>query len=133
MGVSAIWVAAVTVALAFLIGWWSLLIGGALVAWAMFRARGLAANLGAAILLGDRVAFRAGWLHRVVSIARFERIQSASWHQTFFDRRTAMARVAVDTPGMGHSGLSMAYLPEAVALRIHGELARAAARAPFIW
>jgi putative membrane protein len=125
-------VALIAIVLAFLIGWWTLLVAGLLGFWGLVSARGIAANLGTAIV-GDRVAFRSGWLHQVVSVAPFERIQSASWYQSFLDRRNAMATVSVDTAGMGQSGLGMGYLPEATAMRLQLELAQAAARAPFTW
>lgn len=125
-------VALITAALAVLFSWWSLAIGVVLCIFAVLRARGTAASLGTAIL-GHSVAFRSGWLHQVVSVARFERIQSASWFQSFLDRRNAMARISVDTAGMGESGLGMGYLPEAAALELHTRLSQSAAAKPFTW
>jgi putative membrane protein len=130
--VSAVWGAAIAGVSALFVGWWSLLIGGLLGARAIARARGIAHNLGCAIV-GDRVAFRSGWLHRVVSVARFERIQSTLCFQTLLDRRAGMASVSVDTAGMGSTGLRMPYLPQATALQIQGQLAEAATRTPFTW
>jgi putative membrane protein len=125
-------VAVIAVPLALVIGWWTVGVAGLLGLWAVISARGIAASLGTT-LLGERVAFRSGWLHQVVSVARFDRIQSASWYQSFLDRRHSMATVSVDTAGMGQSDLGMAYLPEATAMRLQLELAQAAARAPFTW
>ena len=132
MRVSAIAGAIVAGASAFVLGWWSLAVGALLGIRAVARARGIAANIGCAIV-GDRVAFRSGWLHHVVSIARFERIQSAVCDQTPFDRRAGMASVGVDTAGMGQTGLSMPYLAEPVAVKLHAQLAQAAVQTPFTW
>ncbi len=132
MRVSGVWAAVITGASAVVLGWWSLAMAALLAVRAVLRARGIARHLGCAIV-GDRVAFRGGWLHHVVSVARFERIQSAVFAQTPFDRRTGMARVGVDTAGMGQGELSMPYLPEDVALRLHARLTDAAARTPFTW
>jgi putative membrane protein len=132
MRISALWAIAIAGATAFAIGWWSLLVGALLGLRAVTRARGIASNLGCAIV-GDRVFFRSGWLHRVVSVARFERIQSALCLQSYFDRRTGMATVGVDTAGLGSNKLAMPYLPQATALEIQGRLAEAAIRTPFTW
>lgn len=132
MRVSSLWGAAIAGAAAFFIGWWSLAIGAILGARAVLRARGIAAHLGYAIV-GDRIVFRGGWLHRVVRVARFERIQSVVYGQSIFDRRTGMAGVGVDTAGMGQGELRMPYLPESMALRLHTRLTEAAVRTPFTW
>lgn len=130
--VSGVWAAVITSASALAVGWWSLAVAALLGVRAVLRASGITRQLGCAFV-GDRVAFRSGWLHHVVSVARFERIQSAVFAQTLFDRRTRMARVGVDTAGMGQGELGMPYLPEAVALRLHARLTDAAVRTPFTW
>lgn len=130
--VSAGWGAPIVAISAFFIGWWALVVAAILGARAILRARGIAKHLGCAIM-DERVAFRQGWLHRIVTVARFERIQSASLGESYFDRRTGMAEVAVDTAGIGASGLRMRYLPENVARGVYARLATAATRTPFTW
>ncbi|MEO5568641.1 MAG: PH domain-containing protein, partial [Gemmatimonadaceae bacterium] len=132
MRVSGVWGVAIAGASALVIGWWSVAVVSMLGIRAVLRARGIAAHLGCAIV-GDRIAFRGGWLHRIVSVVRFERIQSAVFGQTLFDRRSGMAAVGVDTAGMGQGELTMPYLPESVALNLHARLTEAAVRTPFTW
>ncbi|MES2523181.1 MAG: PH domain-containing protein [Gemmatimonadota bacterium] len=129
---SAVWIVILTAGAAPFVGWWAIAIASVLVVRAVLRARGHARNLGFA-MLGDRIAFRHGWLHQVITVARFERIQSSMFGQSFFDRRTGMASVSVDTAGLGATALTMPYLPREDALTLHGTLAGAAVRTPFTW
>jgi putative membrane protein len=130
--VSSAWLTPLVAATALVIGWWALLVGALSAGYAVLRARGIAKHSGCAVM-DERVAFRGGWLHRVVTVARFERIQSASIGQSYFDRRTGMADVAVDTAGIGASGLRMRYLPDHVARGLYARLAGEATRTPFTW
>jgi putative membrane protein len=130
--VSSIWAGAITAVSAVFIGWWALAVAAVLGIRAVARSRGYIRSLGAA-LVGDRVAFRSGWFHRVTTVVRFERIQSVALFQSLFDRRTDMAVVSVDTAGMGAGDLEMPYFPRAEAAALHAALARAAIRTPFTW
>jgi putative membrane protein len=117
---------------AFLIGWWTLLLGGLLTVRAVLRSRGYIRNLGCAIV-GDRIVFRSGWLHHVTTVAKFNRIQVASLEESPLDRRAGMATVSVDTAGLGSNALAMPYLARAEARELHATLAAAAVRTPFTW
>ncbi|HYW31251.1 MAG TPA: PH domain-containing protein [Gemmatimonas sp.] len=132
MRASAVWIVLFTAGAAYFAGPWAIALAIILVARGVLRARGHTLHLGYA-RLGDRIAFRRGWLHRVVTVARFERIQSSQFTQSFFDRRTGMASVSVDTAGLGAGELTMPFLPREGALALHGTLAGAAARTPFTW
>jgi putative membrane protein len=129
---SALWAAVLTLPTIWFIGWWAAGIGALLLLRAAARSRGIARNLGAAIVDG-RAFFRSGWFDRVTTVIRFERIQTASVSQNIFDRRTGMATVSVDSAGTGSSGLQMPYIRRDDAMLLHEQLARAAVGTPFTW
>ena len=81
------------------------------------------------------VIFRSGWLWRRTTIARVAKVQAVAWLESPFDRRTAMARVRVDTAGAGERShrVDVRYLPRDVARHLHRRLAVLAARTEFRW
>ena len=83
----------------------------------------------------DAVLFRSGWLWRVLTIARVPKIQAVTMRESPFDRRTAMARVRVDTAGASERSVrvDIPYLPRDVAGQLHHRLAAGAARTDFRW
>ena len=89
-------------------------------------------NLGIAMVDG-RAFFRSGWFDRVITVVRFERIQSASLSQSVFDRRARMATVSVDSAGTGKTSLQMPYMSREEAVDFHERLAQAAVATPFVW
>jgi putative membrane protein len=130
--VSTAWGAVITAAAAPFIGWWAIAIAIALLVRASVRSRVIVRNLGASMVDG-RAFFRSGWLDRITTVVRFERIQSANFRQSFFDRRAGMATVSVDSAGAGTNALQMPYLPRDEALVFHERIARAAKAMPFTW
>jgi putative membrane protein len=83
----------------------------------------------------DLVAFRSGWLWRTVTVVPVGRIQSVGRFESPFDRRTAMARVRVDTAGASERShrIDIPYLPGDVATELHRRLAAAAGASAFRW
>ena len=68
--------------------------------------------------------FREGALVRSLTIAPLGKVQSVSLAESPFDRRHAMARVSVDTAGVGAGGyrVNVPYLPHETALSLYGIL-----------
>lgn len=123
----------VSAALAPRLGWWTLLVAAALVAWSAFVARRQIANLGWTTT-DQAVAFRRGWIWRVTTITPLSRIQAVAQHESPFDRRYRMARVRVDTAGASEAfRVDVPYLAREVATALHGRLAAAAAETAFRW
>jgi putative membrane protein len=117
----------------WILRWWSLVIAPALILWAIVGARKTVSHLGWAVT-GEAVLFRTGWLWRRVTIVRFAKVQTVTLAETPFDRRTAMARVRVDTAGASESSrVDVPYLPQSTALTLHSELAHHAALRQFEW
>ena len=83
----------------------------------------------------DLVAFRSGWLWRTLTVVPVGRIQSVNRFESPFDRRTAMARVRVDTAGASERShrIDIPYLPVDTAVELHRRLAGAAASSAFRW
>lgn len=102
--------------------------------WAVVVTRKGVARLGWAVT-DDFVAFRSGWVWRSVTIARLSKIQVVTQMETPFDRRTAMARVRVDTAGAGERAhrIAIPYLARETAAALHSRLASAAAATAFRW
>lgn len=126
--------ALVLLVVVFFAGWRALWLSPILVAWTAMTARWYTRNLGWTITR-DVVAFRTGTLVRAITIAPLVRVQSASFHESPFDRRTGMARVSVDTAGTGGGGyhVNVPYLERDTAQSLHGQLGAAAASTAFQW
>ena len=124
----------VTSALTVVIGWRGLAVSVPLVAWAVVTARQHVRHLGWAAT-GEWVAFRSGWLTRGQTLVKVNRIQAVSTHASPLDRRSAMARVRVDTAGAGERShrVDIPYLGVDVADALRERLAAHAARTTFKW
>lgn len=126
--------AIVTLPLAFLLRWWTLVAMPLLVAWAWTYARKYVANLGWAFA-GDAIVFKSGWLWRRVTVARFSKIQVVTRLESPFDRRTGMATVKVDTAGAAgaeHS-VEIPFLGAETATTLASTLDAHAAQTAFRW
>jgi putative membrane protein len=125
---------AVPAAVAAVAGWWGLSLLPVTLGWFALAARKHVAHLGWAAA-DDVVVFRTGWLWRLMTVARVSKIQVVSWRESPFDRRTAMARVRVDTAGASERSVrvDIPYLPRDVAHDLHRRLAAGAARTDFRW
>lgn len=118
---------------ALALGWWAVAVLACFVAWAWMSARVYIAHLGWAVIDGA-VLFRAGWIWRHLTVARFGKVQAVAMTQSPFDRRHRMASVRVDTAGAGDSHrVHIPYLPVDTATDLFARLGAAAARTAFRW
>lgn len=127
--------AAVVSAIAALaLGRWALVVIPLVLAWSVYAARQFVDHLGHAAT-DEVVVFRSGWLWRSLTVARVAKIQAVTLVETPFDRRTAMARVRVDTAGAGERShrVDIPYLPLQTAARLRSRLAAQAANTAFRW
>jgi putative membrane protein len=114
-------------------GRWGLVITPLLVAWAWIGARQTIRHLGWAHT-DQAMFFRRGWLWRRLSVARVAKIQAVTLGSSPFDRRSAMARVRVDTAGASMADrIDVPYLPADVAGHLHATLVRGAGETTFKW
>lgn len=83
----------------------------------------------------NAVFFRSGWLWRRQTIAPFAKVQAVAVRDSPFDRRFAMARVAVDTAGTSQERhqIEVPYLPRPTADVLAAEVAERASRTAFRW
>jgi putative membrane protein len=102
--------------------------------WAVLAARLYVRHLGWAVV-DDALLFRRGAFSRFVTVVRFAKIQAVELYESPFDRRTAMARLRVDTAGGGLAGLQVdvPYVPRERAFALGRQLAVAAAETSFKW
>ncbi len=114
------------------LGWWALVVLAVTFPWAFFSTRQYVHHLGWAET-DAVVAFRSGWLWRSVTVARVAKIQAVTLVETPFDRRTAMARIRVDTAGAGDHRVDIPYLSRETARHLHLRLADRAASVAFRW
>ena len=117
-----------------LLKWWDLGLLALLLVWAAIGARLYVKHLGWATT--DRaVLLRTGWAWRQVSVAPFVKIQAVAIHESPFDRRSAMARVRVDTAGGGEGTrrVDIPYLSRETARDLYDLLATRAAQTAFRW
>ena len=119
--------------LAFALRAWAIAVLVPFAWWMWFYATKYVAALGWA-LERDAVVYRRGWLWPQVTVARFSKVQVVTREETPFDRRTGMARVAVDTAGAdGNRRIEIPFLPAATATWLAAALGAAAARTAFRW
>jgi putative membrane protein len=124
----------ISLACVMMLGRWTfVLLGSLLVASALFARRSVA-SLGWAVVDGA-VLFKSGWLWKSTSVARYSRIQTVRLTESPFDRRTRMARVAVDTAGATATshGIAIPYLSLDGAWTLYRDLSSHAARTAFRW
>jgi putative membrane protein len=113
-------------------GWRGLAVFPAAVVWAVVTAKKGVSHLGWSVT-DDMVVFRRGWLWRVLTAARMSKVQAVDSLESPFDRRTAMARLRVDTAGAGQYRVDIPYLPVDVARALHRDLSKRAATLDFQW
>lgn len=119
--------------LAVYLRWSALFVVPFALAWAIMGARQTIKHLGWAVT-DDAVLFKSGWLWRRVIVVRFAKMQAVTRYESPFDRRTAMARVHVDTAGasLGRS-VDIPYLAREDADVLFARLSREAAQRQFAW
>jgi putative membrane protein len=111
---------------------WALALVPLAIAWTVIAARKHVAHLAWAST-DDVVVFRSGWLWSSMTVARIAKVQAVSLFESPFDRRTAMARVRVDTAGAGQAShrVDVPYLARETAEALHTRLAAQAAATTF--
>jgi uncharacterized membrane protein YdbT with pleckstrin-like domain len=116
------------------IGWTSVILLAVALPWAVVVARMHVRHLGWAAG-EDVVVFRSGWIWRRVTVARVVKVQAVTVLQSPFDRRTAMARLRVDTAGASERShrVDVPYLPSDAADALYQHLAARAASTVFRW
>ena len=120
--------------LAMVSGWAALGVLSVLLPWLTLSTRKHVQHLG--WVAGEEVVLmKSGWIRRQVTVARINKIQAVSMHQSPFDRRAAMARVEVDTARAGQFShrVDIPYLDQHVAQRLADRLSTAAANTAFRW
>ena len=122
----------VTLALTFVLQWWTPVLLAAVVAWGYIDARQYVRHVGWATT-GHVVVFRTGWIWRRITVARFAKIQAVTLRESPFDRRHRMAVVKVDTAGAGDDRVHIPFLARDIADGLYGRLAAEAARTEFKW
>lgn len=116
------------------IGWSAIIVAIILLLWSIIGARQYVKHVGWAE--GDEVVMlRSGWIWQQTTLARVNKIQAVTMHQSPFDRRAAMSGVRVDTAGAGELShrVAIPYLDQEVARALAGRLAAAAANTAFRW
>jgi membrane protein YdbS with pleckstrin-like domain len=107
--------------------WWALLILIAMLAWSAYSTPRTARSVNWSIT--DRLfLYRSGWLRKVFLLSWLNKVQVLATTEGYFDRRTGMAALHVDTSG---GGASVAFLPAEVARATKSELYARAAGSPF--
>lgn len=107
-------------------------VAAVLALWSLINAHLFVAALGWAHT--DRVlAFRSGWIRRVVTVVPLSKIQAVELDESPFDRLHAMASLRVDTAGAGAHRIDIPYLSRPTAEDARVTLAREAAGTPFHW
>jgi putative membrane protein len=123
-----------TVIAAFTIGWGAIGAAIILLLWSIIGARQYVKHVGWAE--GDEVVMmRSGWIWQQTTLARVNKIQAVTMHQSPFDRRAAMSGVRVDTAGAGELShrVAIPFLDQEVARGLAGRLSAAAANTAFRW
>jgi putative membrane protein len=116
------------------LGWWAMVFAAVALPWSVYAAKRYVAHLGWADT-GNTIVFKSGWLWRAVTIARVSRIQAVTIIESPFDRRSAMARVRVDTAGANERShrIDIPYLARERAVDLQLRLATQAADTAFHW
>jgi putative membrane protein len=115
-------------------GWRAIVVFTLLGVWTVIDTRQQVARMGWNST-DDVVMFKSGWLNRHWTVARVNKVQSVSTHESPLDRRAAMARVRVDTAGAGELShrVDVPYLGRDVAEQLRDRLAAQAASTDFRW
>jgi len=116
------------------IGWGAIGVAIILLLWSVVGTRQYVKHVGWAE--GDEVVMlRSGWIWQQTTLARVNKIQAVTMHQSPFDRRAAMSGVRVDTAGAGELShrVAIPFLDQDVARALAGRLSAAAANTAFRW
>lgn len=126
--------AVIAIVLSGTLQWRALLVFAVVMAWGEFDARRSVRALGWSLTPAGFM-FRRGWVRRRWTFAPFSKIQAVLVHETPFDRRHAMARVALDTAGTSHGeyGVDVPYLTRSTSDTLAARLSAQAARTTFRW
>lgn len=121
-------------ATAGVVGAWAAAVGAVAIALAVVSAR-LSVRHARWAVTGSAVAYRSGWWVRRTSIVPFSRIQAVERVESPFDRRRAMAGVAIDTAGAGRVGhrVAVPYLDREVADDLFRRAVAGAESTSFRW
>jgi putative membrane protein len=119
---------------ALVLGWWAVVFGAIVIPGSVYAARRYVDHLQWAAT-DTMVAFKSGWLWRSFTLVRVSRAQTVTLVESPFDRRTAMARVRVDTAGADERShrIDIPYLDKARAAALQQRLAAVAADSAFQW
>jgi putative membrane protein len=130
------WLATATIICALAAGYlrWDVLpLVPIVLVWAVVGARQTVKHLGWAET-DEAILFKSGWLWRRTVVVRFAKIQTVTMHHNPFDRRTAMARVHVDTAGASEgSAINIPYVAREAAGMLYARLSLEAAQRQFKW
>ncbi len=124
----------VTIAAAIAIGWSAIVVAIVALLWSILGARQYVKHVGWAE--GDEVVMmRSGWIWQQTTLARVNKIQAVTMHQSPFDRRAAMSGVRVDTAGAGELShrVAIPFLDQEVARGLASRLSAYAASTAFRW
>jgi putative membrane protein len=116
------------------IGWGAIGVLILILPWSIVSARQYVTHLAWAES-DEMVVMRSGWLWQQMTLARVNKIQAVTMHQSPFDRRAAMARVRIDTAGAGEFAhrVDVPYLDHDVARGLFARLSAHAANTAFRW
>jgi uncharacterized membrane protein YdbT with pleckstrin-like domain len=124
----------ITLIAAFAIGWGAIGVLILILPWSIVSARQYVKHLAWAES-DEMVVMRSGWLWQQMTLARVNKIQAVTMHQSPFDRRAAMARVRIDTAGAGEFAhrVDVPYLDHEIARGLFARLSAQAANTAFRW
>lgn len=124
----------ITLIAALAIGWGAIGVLILILPWAIVTARQYVKHLAWAES-DEMVVMRSGWLWQQMTLARVNKIQAVTMHQSPFDRRAAMARVRIDTAGGSEFShrIDVPYLDHEVARGLFARLSAQAANTAFRW
>jgi putative membrane protein len=130
----AISAAIVSLMVVYLLREWTVGLFAALMLLSAIHAKRFTATLGWATVDGA-ILFKRGWVRRRLTIARVSKMQTVALHRSPFDRRSAMARVRVDTAGATSEAnrIDIPYIQEGTASDLHARLAVEAGNTSFQW
>ena len=124
----------VTTVAAFTLSWGAIGVAIVLLLWSIIGTRQYVKHVGWAE--GDEVVMmRSGWIWQQTTLARVNKIQAVTMHQSPFDRRAAMSGVRVDTAGAGELShrVAIPFLDQDVARGLANRLSQHAANTAFRW
>jgi len=124
----------VSLTFVLLLQWWTLVVFAALLGIGELDARRSVRALGWS-LGPTAISFRSGWALRRRTIVPVAKVQAVALKESPFDRRLAMASVAVDTAGASEGGhrVAVPYVSRKTAEWLTAELSTQVSRTTFRW